>query len=260
MKTAREKHSFKILFSTIFVVISVVATILGLATDSLTIFERFFQKTPVPKLDLFTETFPFFVGQRWAYSFAIETETGGTEILSFTETVDMVTTGADEAVRIYRVQQEGDILDMYCGGWSLKPGSSTIWYITDDERVYIACTDDEANDIAIALFAEQPDFENNNLLNTPDYMLPLAEEKIWPAFVDLPAREDKMYQWYTANQTVLQVPAGNYEGCYQVVLMTLPDSSTRYICPGIGLAAAEYRHHGSMVNYRLELTSVSMGD
>jgi len=59
---------------------------------------------------------------------------------------------------------------------------------------------------------------------------------------------DNSYCSYVENQEDIVVPAGVFEGCFKIVYSTLPDTTTNWYCPGIGVVKSEYIHHGTLTN------------
>ena len=266
MEKRKLKKKRNLLFAGVIGVISTIGVFVGLFTDTLSIIDRFFQNndngiqnihnndqiTPYPT---FTDTFPYYLGNKWEYSFIVESEIEEPIYFSFTEEVKMVSTAYNGKVRIYRMERSGNILDIYCGGMEIINGNSTFWVVTNDEYVYITCDEGKSKDIAIELSGKTPDFDNNPLLNTPNYILPLQDGNYWNRFDGIPERDDSDYRWNVIGIPSVQVPSGSYKDCYLIQLNTRPDNTKQFVCPGIGLVAAEYTHNGAKKNYRLELVS-----
>lgn len=182
---------------------------------------------------------------------------------TFTEKVVMVSRGSGNGIHMYKVEQTGDgIYDMDCTGFDIRTSPAEKWYVTDISHVYTACTQDELGSVITMLM-------NKKYSKTPiadaSYSIailtfPLAVGNKWQAFGDLPpSNENTSYSWYVEEKLDYVVPAGNFSDCYRIALYTLPDVSIRYFCNGIGTVAMEYHHNGTPVDYRVELSSYSLG-
>lgn len=209
------------------------------------------------------EYFPLFVGSTRTYTVGNSTpKTDGTEglieyISTYTEKVIFVESGAYEKVRIYKVEQTGEIYDLDCTTWETRQGTVNKWYITFDNKLYVACSEDGKVAILQSLYEELSSPDTANKI-TPKIIFPLEEENSWGAITE--PREDDMYKYYVETKTSLSMPAGNFTNCYKIVFYTLGDSSIRYVCPGVGDVALEYHHYGNPINYRVELQSYSNTD
>jgi hypothetical protein len=42
---------------------------------------------------------------------------------------------------------------------------------------------------------------------------------------------------------------------HRLALITRPDETIRWVCPGVGIVVWEYHHHGPVSDYRVELVS-----
>jgi hypothetical protein len=87
-----------------------------------------------------------------------------------------------------------------------------------------------------------------------EYILPLRVGRGWG---QEPKRRDTCYGWYIAGQKTVSVPAGTFKNCFRLIYNTLPDDLQRWICPGTGLVAEEYTHHGTQMHSRIELISIT---
>ncbi len=215
-----------------------------------------------------TEYFPLFSGSSRTYTVTGKTFTQavGNEIptidSTYTEKVVMVTSGTNEDIHIYKVEQTGGtIYDLDCTGFEARTAPADKWYVTDPSRVYVACTQDELGEIVDELMRQTrtPGYPHPNYDEiAPILEFPLQSENKWPAFPGLPLQEDSnSYVWYVEKQLDYSVPAGKFTDCYRIVLYTNPDTSIRYFCNGVGFVAMEYHHNGSPVDFRVELQEYS---
>lgn len=211
--------------------------------------------------DRITDVFPFYVGGTWVYNFGILSEaidTGspriGQVIGSYTERVVIIETGFANSIRIIGVEQTGENFLSTCSSQALVSGDLTLWYVADSHRLYTECSRADAFATAMNLRLEG-DRGTTPISEMPEYVVPFEVGNLWPAFPDPSPRDDTAYQWHVEALVEVNVPADRFVDCYRIVLFTLPDSSVRWVCPGVGLVAQEYHHHGSVVDYRAELTS-----
>jgi hypothetical protein len=57
----------------------------------------------------------------------------------------------------------------------------------------------------------------------------------------------------------VDVPAGHFENCYVLMLVTNADRTTRWFCEGVGFAKIEYHHNGTPNDQVWELVSFVAG-
>lgn len=48
-----------------------------------------------------------------------------------------------------------------------------------------------------------------------------------------------------SDNNTMDLPAGHFEGCYIISMLTNPDDAHRWFCPGTGVVMYEYHHHGT---------------
>lgn len=207
------------------------------------------------------EMFPMFVGSLRTYSYFRSSGPDPGPLFSdiwfYTERVIFIETGFEDNVRIIGVEQTGGNFLTCCSDESQIPGVPDLWYITDNKRLYYACSRSEAWEIANAIQHER-ELGTSPLLLTPEYVLPFKVGDLWGALPDDPPRDDTWYQWHVEARVDVTVPAGKFENCFRIVHFTLPDSVIRWVCPGIGLVASEYHHHGTPIDWRMELVSFEL--
>lgn len=252
-------------------VIGAIATIIAAAAGPLT--QHWLEKFPQEDINLqpVTEYFPLFSGTSRTYTVTGETFADAVDgeippvNSTYTETVVMVTSGTNEDIHIYKVEQTGGIIyDLDCTGFETRTAPAEKWYVTDPSRVYVACTQDELGEIIdeLMLQTRKPGYPHPNYDEiVPILEFPLQDKNVWPAFSGLALQEDSnSYAWYVEEQLDYSVPAGKFTDCYRIVLYTNPDTSIRYFCNGVGLVAMEYHHNGSPVDFRVELKEFSSPD
>jgi hypothetical protein len=201
------------------------------------------------------ETFPFTEGASWTYATVEETDQG-VETGVITETVATASTGGSGDVYLAQVTVTGRTFLRHCPASGVPGGESAYWVVADASRVYVVCSSAEADALAAELTSGRDAGTHEDLGIVPEFVLPLQEGSVWQAFPGRPVREeDSAYQWTVDSKEGLDVPAGRFGDCYRVRLSTLPDVLVHWVCPGVGIAATEYRHHGSLHDYRAELTS-----
>jgi hypothetical protein len=225
-------------------------------------------QTPAPthargSQDLFDRYFPFRVGQVRSYIVRGESEEGsGQDARSvairgeYSETVLSVRNIAP-AIRIVEVKIVGS--GPYPTDCSNAHGDKTqpvwtFWYVAHDNRVFVECTRERVDNLVTVLRAS-PTGQTSE--DGPAYQLPFEIGATWGADPDAPKREDTFYEWSVEDKVTAKVPAGKFEGCYQMIYRTMPDHSLQTVCPGVGFVAEEYMHHGTVNQYRIELAKVT---
>ncbi len=214
--------------------------------------------------DKVSDVFPMFAGATWTYSFvrSVETWDGQTQSIQqisgyYVEQVLFVETGVADYVQVIGVRQTGENFFDVCSRQYVTAGELDVWYVVDEHRLYRTCSKNEANAIANGIRYESENGDSP-LLNMPQYVVPFVEGHDWAAFPDIPPRDDKMYRWHVDAETDISVPVGKYENCFRIALYTLPDTTIRWVCSGVGLVASEYHHRGAVDDYRAELMSLDI--
>jgi proline iminopeptidase len=210
------------------------------------------------------QVFPYFVGQERTYNYrremalpsvdgqVIET---ATDTGTFTESTAFIETGNNDRVRVVGLEQTGENPASYCAV-DPAPNAFDIWIVADATRLYRVCSREEAYAIAGDILNEDEQGPTERTL-APTFEIPLEVGHIWRWDPYRPVDEQYMdYQWYVHDKVDVSVPAGNFTGCYRIVLSTLPDTTIKSVCPGLGLVAEEYQHGGSTHEYRIELSKI----
>jgi hypothetical protein len=212
--------------------------------------------------------FPLHLGSRWTYSFKQSMEEGsGSQMRTrkvighYSETVVSLDQSFGNSVQLVGVKRDGDppsyvscpVEKDFRSPDRTKPD---FWYVTDRYRVFIVCTQQDAGKL-VSTLGNSPSEEISNF--GPDYVLPFRPGETWGADPDTAPRDDNFYEWAVEGQGDITVPAGKYKGCYSIIFRTLPDHEIKDICPGVGLVADEYEHHGTLDEHRVELTHYSSG-
>lgn len=199
------------------------------------------------------DTFPLHEGASWTYSYTEETAQG-VETGVVTETVVMVPSGVPDGTYLAKVSVSGRKFLNRCPESGAAGAGSAYWVVADRSRFYVACSRNEAESLATELVHGGGGGSDDVLGKVPEFVLPLQEGQVWQAFQGRPVdAEDSAYQWYVTSKRDLQVPAGTFMDCYCIQLSTLPDTLIRWVCPGTGIAAIGYTHHGALHDYRAGL-------
>lgn len=210
------------------------------------------------------EYFPLYVGTSWTYFHSTEAEGHGEDGRSImgetsviTETVAMVNTSISDRVYIAKILVHGRSILARCFGTSTLGSNAEYWIVADESRVFIVCSKTEATSLATELaHGLDGEYGTSTPPRLPVFVLPLETGKVWQAFPDLPVEiGGSAYLWHVESKLDLRVPAGAFSDCYRIQLLTGPDATKRWVCPGVGLAAIEYNHHGAVHDYRAELVS-----
>lgn len=274
-KSPKSKYSWQKVLGGLTLLGAIAAIISGL-NDTFSLWDRYVSvKTPIavtttnPVIDPIIEYFPLFVGSTRTYTVGNSTpQVGGGDglvefISNYTEKVILVESSPYEAIHIYKVEQTGEIYDLDCTGWSTMQGPNNKWYITYDTNLYVTCDEAEKDRVVDTLSSQYflKTTVSNPALTLSRIVFPLAKDSKWDWISGTPTlleHSDNMYVWWVEAKVNLTTPAGQFDDCYKISLYTNSDSSFKYICRGVGIVALEYHHHGSPVNYRVELSSYSL--
>jgi hypothetical protein len=196
--------------------------------------------TPIFSLDpAVTEAFPLQVGATWGYHAHIEEELGGKVQVRDEIITERVITQTQQAnLTIFTLERIG----------GLNPGR--FYYLVWGNSVYQVPPSPRSE----ALQRLLADLQSDEPTLPPDYVFPLQIGASWGS-VSVAPQANHWYEWYVEGQEDVDVPAGHFADCYRLVFFTNPDDTTRWFCPGVGLARLRYRHHGSVHNEDWELIS-----
>ena len=187
--------------------------------------------------------YPLAPGATWTYQVTVDQGLGSGKVDHWqgdvTGTVTNVT--VEDGHPIYQIVWAGVQDEAMADG---SPRS----YVVREAGIYKAFDDGHALDLARA----------GAVIDTVYMAWPLKNGQIWgdPAMI---ARGDGMYVWQIGSVETISVPAGSIENCYKAAMMTNPDTTVEWFCPGKGLARFEYHHHGSIVDQVWELASFKPG-
>jgi len=252
MKTRQSTSKTIQIAALVFAAVACIAAIMVLPE-----FWQFFRKdqgAQPAKATLF-DYFPIFIGSSWTYNVSNLSEVEDPEMDPFgtyTDTIVTVETGPGDKFQVVGIKTDGENPLRFC---EKQPGSPAIspdaYYAINKEQLYVVCTLDEAYKVANEVLAA-PETIIPASGQTPDYVFPFEVGNTWQW-------DDSSDKWYVESIVDVTTPAGHFTDCYRIVLFTLPDTSIRWVCPGVGLVAAEYHHHGSMREIRAELASYQIG-
>lgn len=211
-----------------------------------------YQNSDMNEPSAIVDFFPIFLGYSWTYNFVVASELQADEfsVNQFTRKVVSVETGLGDRIRIVEIHESGG--PTYLS--NCLRDTSRYWYVLDETRLFDACSKNEAYEIAMDL-KNEGQWGTSERLMTPDYVAPFEVGNLWAWDISLPPREDTNYQWHVDAKVDVTVPAGTFKDCYRILLYMLNSSTIRWICPGVGLVAAEYHHHGAQDDFRAELAS-----
>lgn len=85
------------------------------------------------------------------------------------------------------------------------------------------------------------------------YQWPLTNKTSWKAFAD--------FDYEIAAQPLreIEIPLGNLDHCFELTLVTNPDTTIDTFCPGIGIVKHTYWHHGEPQIENFLLTAYTPG-
>lgn len=199
--------------------------------------------------------FPFQPGARWTYRFqqsiegiapAVNKVTG-----SWSDTVSAVQ-AVNPSLRIVTITRAGTFPQDFgqCPGPAAKPGVMQLWYVVQPTRIFVRCTQADANSLAATLAASPAAAISAD--DGPDYVLPFRVGAFWANDPSV-RRDDDMYRWNVSAAGSVTVPAGRFSGCFQTSYATMPDDEERWVCPGVGLVEQDYDHHGTTNDITIKL-------
>lgn len=205
--------------------------------------------------------YPFQTGARWTYRF--QQSIAGVVphvnkvIGSWSDTVSAVEAVAPQ-LQIITITRNGTFPQDFgpCPGPSSHLATVQFWYVLQPTRVFVRCTEADAQSLAATLAASPAAAISAD--DGPDYVLPFRVGAFW---ADDPAvkRDDDMYRWNVVATGTVTVPAGRFSGCFETSYETNPDDEERWLCPGVGLVEQDYDHHGTTNEITIKLTRFQRG-
>ncbi|MCB8923114.1 MAG: hypothetical protein H6662_16120 [Ardenticatenaceae bacterium] len=183
----------------------------------------FLTTTPVPA-ELILEQFPLEVGMVRVYQV---TYTYAVDILPdhFSYITDSWTGLVTETIMSQR--QEGTRL-IFRAKITGDP-----WYF-DGEEVIL-------KDHTIVYVVEQDGIRREGI---KIFQFPIGLDASWDAWQDYSGNSPGWYGWVVSDIKDVITPAGYFTDCWQMFMMTQPDSSTMSICPGTGIVEWAGFQHG----------------
>ena len=189
--------------------------------------------------------FPLSLGNTWIYS-ATHYDTYETERISATyiiteRVVDIQAHPPHIAAQVVRDTTVITVSDNLAGkNWEEHflggPGDSTsYWYVISGTHVY------EQNELNWAAI------ETSDAML--EYIFPLSPNMLW--YPDPWQRQE--FPNFEINPGLrrisgpleIQVPAGNFQGCFEVITIYNSGSTFDWFCPGIGVVKSQYDHIGT---------------
>ena len=206
---------------------------------------------------------PFSVGTKWIYKVCGEIGVGSgqnvrieTKCGQYSETVVSVHTYGP-TLRLIEIMRNGAGFGYaLCENDEEQNGPKHYWFIVNRLSVYSRCSREDAMELVSILTNTST---HQVCKDWPDYVLPFKVGAFWGADPAGPKREDKYYQWNVEDTHAVSVPAGNFQDCYKLMYITLPDDEEKWVCAGVGLVTDEYTHHGWVNHYRIELKKYTSG-
>ena len=103
------------------------------------------------------------------------------------------------------------------------------------------------------------DFEPDNLGSDKfSLTFPLNVGTRWGSDID--KRDDGYYGWEIEEKISLNILGKNYEDCYRIAYKTLPDTSYKVFCYGLGIVEEGYTHNGTIMEYTYKIVSTNIDD
>lgn len=209
------------------------------------------------------DIFPLNIGGVWKYNYGIltysETDKATkqnrlTDIYGqYTETIATIDSQVKGGIKIIGVKftSSGRKFEgpLPCEIDTSSPSPLFYWLVIDDTRMFISCADNDTNLIIESLTGDRTSS------HFPEYVSPLIVGQLWDCFEGIGKRSDNMYRWHVSSREDITVPAGAFKNCYKIELVTIADTTIRYVCPGYGKVAEEYHHRGTTTEYRAELAA-----
>jgi hypothetical protein len=218
-------------------------------------------QTPTTPPQTIMEFFPYYLGSSWTfyYNHLTADEQDPEKVVtiegSFTDQVEFIESDGSGIFRQIGIRRTGTPP-------STDPSTScfgdTFWYLIEQNRLFDACSIEEIEELTQDHQKETvTGVMSDDLIWHHMYSVPLEVGDKWGGFGGI-SEEYSDYWWYVEAQEDVVVPAGNFKDCYRLIFRTNPDATVRWICPGIGVVAAEYDHFGSRNEVKLELINFSI--
>ncbi len=181
------------------------------------------------------DVFPLASGNTWVYDVALDYTDESKRLVHWTGVVTEMIAEArqHDAVWIYLVETQGRPVFERSGP---VPQDREEHFLVFPDRLYRlpAPLDSDA-----LIAANGQGYEWNQVLAWP---IEVGQRWGDPKIV---AQNNGWYVWRVEARGSVETTAGSFADCYQLLLLTNPDDTSAWFCPGIGFARHEYHHHGS---------------
>lgn len=204
-------------------------------------------RLPISSENTMLEYFPHQSGDTWIYTFTANCgPNNGSQEGEYKRIIQDAI--HSDSIIILKVLEQSKV-DV----WSCLMDDIESWWIIDEDAVFWASNEAEAQEIADMLLnaAEENPF-------APEFQLPFGEGAYWALFPGIDVETTTFWRWNAHEESVVSVPAGEFTGCYRMSYQTNPDITLRWVCPGQGLVAEEYIH--GAYYFRSELVQFKSGE
>ena len=99
------------------------------------------------------------------------------------------------------------------------------------------------------------DFEPNEPLDKFILTFPLYIGQKWGDEHQLKNRNDGYYVWEVEKKLSQDVLGKKYDDCFRIAYKTLPDTTYKIFCYGIGIIEEGYKHNGTVMEETYKLTA-----
>jgi hypothetical protein len=205
--------------------------------------------------------FPFQSGARWTFHFrqSIEGVVPNVDKVagSWSDTVSSVRR-VSPSLQIIAITRTGTLPQDFgeCPAGAAMPATIHFWYIVQPTRLFVRCTEADARSLAAKLSASPAAIPASD--DGPVYVLPFRVGAFWGNDPGV-RRDDAMYRWNVIQHGSVTVPAGRFDGCFEISYDTMPDDEEDWVCPRVGLVEQDYDHHGTVNEITIKLTAYQPG-
>jgi hypothetical protein len=198
--------------------------------------------TPQPMGQEMLGVFPFSQGAVWTYKLTLDYD-GGSQVEHWEGEVTETVTEASPAIENWIFHS---VIDGVPDVAFLRLEH---YYVTKGSAVFDL---GNAEDAAAATNPEAVAFARNQILAWP-----LEIGQMW-GDPDL-MNESGLNVWRVDAVQSVDVPAGHFDDCYVIMMVTNGDRTFRWFCEGVGFVKMEYHHNGTPNDQVWELVSFVAG-
>jgi hypothetical protein len=191
------------------------------------------------------EYFPLKEGRFWQYNYSSEeqamADAEGEAIIKTEAEIKLKITNIIETSKVILAEVSGNSLNLF----DCTKDAHTYWIAIIKSTGCFYCNQPFSKEDFLDERLDGPKGE-------PTLMMPLRVGQYWND--QGLKRKDTSYRWQVEAMETITVPAGTFK-CFRIAYRSCPDHQIIWFCPTVGIIRQEYEHHGTIINFYMELAA-----